>query len=103
LAICRKTFLAVLPLFSAALMTFGPGARAYQGRPKAVVDYTRYDFGVVFTGEQLFHVFSIRNEGSAPLTLLDKSRDTEGRTSNRNSLTGRLAYVRMIAPDPVPT
>jgi hypothetical protein len=93
----------VLCLTGIASIAYSPAARGDQSRPRAVVDYTRHDFGVVFAGEQIFHVFTIRNEGSAPLTLLDKSRDTEGRTRSRNSLTGRLAYARMIAPDPVPT
>ncbi len=37
--------------------------------PKAVVDETDYDFGRMEVGEERSHVFTIRNEGEAPLEL----------------------------------
>jgi hypothetical protein len=54
------------------------GVAGYRGpRAKAVVDSIRYDLGTVFAGEQPTHTFVIRNEGDAPLTLVDKKRDIE--------------------------
>jgi hypothetical protein len=37
--------------------------------PKAVVDETDYDFGRMEVGEEQSHVFTIRNEGEAPLII----------------------------------
>jgi hypothetical protein len=38
--------------------------------PKAVVDDTDYDFGRMEVGEEQSHVFTIRNEGQAPLVIV---------------------------------
>jgi hypothetical protein len=38
--------------------------------PKAVVDETDYDFGRMEVGEEQSHVFTIRNEGEAPLVIV---------------------------------
>jgi len=37
--------------------------------PEAVIDSNKYDFGEVFIGETLEHVFWVRNLGSVPLEL----------------------------------
>ena len=37
--------------------------------PKAVIAQTTYDFGDVFEGEELMHVFNVSNEGRSPLQL----------------------------------
>jgi hypothetical protein len=63
-----------------------------------VVTHTRFNFGEVFAGEQLVHVFSIRNEGAAPLTLLDKARDTEGKGNRDDRSQPRIVYARATLP-----
>jgi hypothetical protein len=37
--------------------------------PKAVIDETKFDFGRMEVGEEQSHVFTIRNEGEAPLIV----------------------------------
>jgi len=39
--------------------------------PKAVVPFTSFNFGDVYTGEFISQIFVIRNEGDADLKLLD--------------------------------
>lgn len=43
------------------------------GAPKLVVDKAVFEFGKVKEGEELKHVFKIKNEGSAELTILNVS------------------------------
>jgi len=119
----------LLCLVCAGWLTKGPTVQAGDGRPKAVVTQTRFDLGSVYAGEVLIHVFSIRNDGTAPLTLLDKARDTEGRGGSgavqplvayagttlytiatlyagatQQELRGTTAIAfASAAPDPVPT
>jgi hypothetical protein len=87
-----------LCLAYSARITIGSTAHSGQGRPKAVVTETRFDFGAVFAGEQLIHVFSIRNEGTAPLTLLDKARDTEGMDNRNRTSQQRISYAGAAFP-----
>ena len=61
----------------AVVIAYGRVSGSQGPRPKAVVDRIRYDLGTVFAGEQPTHTFVIRNEGTAPLTLVDKKRDVE--------------------------
>jgi len=44
--------------------------------PELVIDGTKRDFGDVFAGEELVQVFPIRNAGSVPLELAEKSTTT---------------------------
>jgi hypothetical protein len=90
---------AVVCLTWALWTTTEPTVRAGQGRAKAVVTHTRFNLGEVFAGEQLVHVFSIRNEGTAPLTLLDKARDTEGKGKRDESSQPRIVYARAVLPE----
>src|SRR5258706_13319125 len=39
------------------------------GVPQLIVDKVRHEFGEVFAGEDLMHVFWVRNIGTAPLEL----------------------------------
>jgi hypothetical protein len=48
-----------------------PHAHAKSSGAKVVVSEYRYDFGDVFAGQFMNHVFTIRNEGTVPLTLSD--------------------------------
>ena len=41
------------------------------GVPKLTLESARHDFGEVFAGEDLSHVFLVRNSGSVPLELSD--------------------------------
>jgi len=68
--LCRFTqavliMLALLPAIN-ALQT-----QARTSGPKIVVSEYRHDFGEVFAGQFMDHVFTIRNEGTSPLTLSD--------------------------------
>jgi hypothetical protein len=47
------------------------------GAPELLIDSTRRDFGDVFAGELLEQVFVVRNDGSAPLELANKSVTTQ--------------------------
>jgi hypothetical protein len=93
--------LSILAIYAMAAVVIAHGRVSEpQGpRPKAVVDRTLYDLGTVFAGEQPTHTFAIRNEGTAPLTLVDKKRDIESSNigaSNEASppLRPVLAYAR---------
>jgi hypothetical protein len=55
-------------------LAFGQDKAAEQsGAPKLVVDKAVFEFGKVKEGEELKHVFKIKNEGSAELTILNVS------------------------------
>lgn len=45
----------------------GPAAR--ESRPVAVLDATSFDFGVMQQGTTRSHAFTVRNDGSSPLTV----------------------------------
>ena len=54
--------------------TFGssvPGLRA--DAPEAVVEITRRDLGEVFAGEEVEYAFIVRNAGTKPLELAEKT------------------------------
>jgi len=44
-------------------------ALAWGGQPKMMLPETVYDFGSVFQGEKVEHVFQVRNAGNASLTI----------------------------------
>jgi hypothetical protein len=44
-------------------------AQRAAGAPQLVLDSIRHDFGEVFAGEDLSHVFQVRNIGNVPLEL----------------------------------
>ena len=56
--------------------------------PELVIDGTRRDFGEVFVGEELSHVFTVRNVGTAPLELANKSLTSRSPASSPAELTG---------------
>jgi hypothetical protein len=41
--------------------------------PELAIDMTRRDFGEVFVGEELDQIFTVRNVGTAPLELANKT------------------------------
>jgi hypothetical protein len=72
-------------------------------QPWLSIDKTEHNFGEVFAGEELEHVFTVRNTGTAPLELFDGGpvaaleRPTPDRllrtvsfTGSRHSLSGRF-------------
>ena len=58
-------------LLALLLAANAPHAHAGNSSAKVVVPEYRHDFGDVFAGQFMDHVFTIRNEGTAPLTLSD--------------------------------
>jgi hypothetical protein len=69
-----KTFTAInlAALLAAMVIVYAPPALARTGqsaRPEATIESTRHDFGEAFAGEELMHVFTVRNTGDAPLEL----------------------------------
>lgn len=58
-------------LLALLLAMHAPHAHARSSGAKVVVREYRHDFGDVFAGQFMDHVFTIRNEGTVPLTLSD--------------------------------
>lgn len=68
----RRGFVAattVLVLALTPVSSVRAGSQVAAGVPQLVVDAVRHEFGDVFAGEDLMHVFWVRNVGSAPLEL----------------------------------
>ena len=65
-------FLVTMAVFFISTSTVKAQARA----PELMIDSTEHDFGDVFVGEELMHVFSVRNAGPVPLELAEKSVTT---------------------------
>jgi len=63
-------------------------------KPQIVVPEEVYDFGETFAGEHMDHVFTIRNEGTAPLELSDESGSTPTARPSppASALTGDYRY-----------
>ena len=59
----------VLALALTLAPSMGQASQRSPGAPQLVLDNPRHDFGEVFAGEDLSHVFWVRNVGSAPLEL----------------------------------
>lgn len=80
-----------------------------EARPELVMDVTRRDFGDVFAGEELEQSFGVKNTGTAPLELANKSSLGSGSTElghpsvaamwrrNESFSTRRVAALR-VAP-----
>ena len=64
LALTTVLALALSPAHSKSAAAQSPA-----GVPQMVLDKARHDFGEVFAGEDLSHVFLVRNIGSVPLEL----------------------------------
>jgi len=57
-----------------AQSAIGAGPRAFRAdAPEAVIEITKRDFGEVFAGEELEYTFIVRNAGTKPLELAEKS------------------------------
>jgi len=86
--------LAMLLLVLALTVPLGSASRAQsQSRvdgPEVVMDVTKRDFGDVFAGEELEQVFLVRNAGTKPLELSQKSTLATGSTTLRFEVTEAL-------------
>ena len=73
--ICRGTrgrppaAIFLLALLLALVPSMSVASQRAAGAPQLVLDSSRHDFEEVFAGEDLSHVFWVRNIGSAPLEL----------------------------------
>ncbi|HEX8185444.1 MAG TPA: hypothetical protein VF747_11850, partial [Blastocatellia bacterium] len=84
LGLCVLTVVACL-----TLLTAGSSASSVSGRfvsgpaasPQLVMERTRRDFGEVFIGEELSQVFTVRNVGTAPLELANKTLAAQSQAS----------------------
>ncbi len=86
---CTCIGVAVSLLCSAA-EHLGPPSPGQVGKhPKAVCPEPRYDWGTVFSGEEVIHTYTIANEGEAEL-LLTRVQESCGCT--------KKDYTRSIAP-----
>ena len=54
----------------------GPPVSPTGPHPQAVIAQTDYDFGTMSRGQKGAHVFTITNEGKAPLVLMARKEDT---------------------------
>jgi hypothetical protein len=66
------TAIKLAALLAALAIAYAPPALArtdQTARPEATIESTRHDFGEAFAGEELMHVFTVRNTGDAPLKL----------------------------------
>jgi len=68
--------------------------KAQTRAPELIIDGTKHDFGDVFVGEEVMHVFSVRNDGSVPLELAEKSATT------RSSLPSSRGLIKTVSFNP---
>lgn len=81
-----RSLLGELSLLTFALSLFAhfppaSGARSGADGPEVVMGSTRRDFGDVFAGEELEQNFPVRNAGTKPLELSQKSTLGTGSTT----------------------
>jgi len=99
---CKKSNPGLCRFACAALIMLAPAlemnvfqAQARSSGPRVVVSEIRHDFGDVFAGQFMDHVFTIRNEGSSPLTLSDVVPHTPNasvyKPATHRTLADRLA------------
>jgi hypothetical protein len=65
---------------------------ATQSAPLVFMNLTRRDFGDVFAGEDIEQVFSVRNDGDAPLEIENKSLTGQSAPSLPNRLARASAF-----------
>jgi hypothetical protein len=91
------TLLRYLPVFTVALAIFGyptleSSARTRIDGPEVTMASTKRDFGDVFAGEELEQTFPVRNNGTKPLELAQRS--TLGTRSTTSSYLVTAAVWR---------
>jgi hypothetical protein len=87
--LCAGLILLLLPSGSIA------ARRSQKALPRLVIDSTKKDFGEVYAGEELEHVFTVRNEGDAPLELSQTPLLTG---ESVGSPTGLIRAVSFVSP-----
>ena len=94
----------VLAIALTLAVSISAASQGQGGVPKLTLDNARHDFGEVFAGEDLSHVFLVRNNGSVPLELFDSPQlgTRPSKVSFRNPgggmRTTSLAKIRSAAP-----
>jgi hypothetical protein len=68
-----KRALIFTTLWAVSFVLLVPAVRGFADEPVVAIDATERDFGDVYKGELLEQVFMVRNDGTAPLTLAEKS------------------------------
>jgi hypothetical protein len=58
-------------MFAASSAAHTSPSRRSPPAPRIVTPFTSFEFGDVYTGEIISHIFIIRNEGDADLKILD--------------------------------
>ena len=71
-------------------------AEAGTSGPKIVVAEYRHDFGEAFAGQFMDHVFTIRNEGTAPLSLSDEVRHAPNALGNSVSSPTPIGQAKIL-------
>jgi hypothetical protein len=72
--------------------------------PELAIDMTRRDFGEVFVGEELDQIFTVRNVGTAPLELANKtlaarpSAPSQARPVSASSADSHKAAINYLKP-----
>jgi len=104
---------ALAPAFSAVNASTASSAGTDRS-PKVAIESTRCNFGVVFAGEQLNHVFLVRNVGTKTLELDNKSLTGLAQPASPQDLVrqasfhsathgGRPTFAPAAAPGAAPT
>lgn len=86
-----------LPLAILTVLLWSPSQAALPQRveaPAVVMDTTRRDFGDVFAGEELEQIFLVRNAGTKPLELSQKSTIGAGAAAPRFVVAAVLTRPR---------
>jgi hypothetical protein len=88
----------------AALLAINtPLAQSQSSAPKVVVPEYRHDFGEIFAGQFMDHIFTIRNDGTAPLKLSDEAPHSPKASSDRPAASARTATAlfrgSVVAPE----
>lgn len=90
----REMPLLVLLFLMTGELTLASGALDLRAdAPDAVVEITRRDLGEVFAGEEIEYAFIVRNAGTKPLELAEKSN-----IPNRSANSAHAPAVAMWRP-----
>lgn len=95
-----KRALVFAPLLAAICALVMPMARASADAPVLSISATERDFGDVYKGELLEQVFTVRNDGTAPLTLAEKSLTGQADPSRdaRAAITHPRSFNEALRP-----
>ena len=100
-AIARKAALSLFVVTAAVLFILTSAAPAQTRVPEFVIDGTKRDFGDVFVGEELVQVFTVRNAGSAPLELAERSTTTGSNLPLSRELIKTVSFTQRAQAVPI--